>query len=597
MSSTQRKIGVVTGLIIISLAGLLTVQGMLLKNAWDQKDQAFRRNVMMVLSSVAQKLETRETAASALATIPRGAQYYDTCDTAGLLARIPIPPQARFHKMTVATATAFDSRSVGGADVDSVGPLRVIDGTVHYSVPRRERVRIQVYDSTRHENLILVDAVKDPGQYQYQLPDPSLKGCPILFNVRTDQSMSGGNDSVFFKFSSDSNSMMFQVSSGKQTTSTVRGYSAGNKQQMVSRMIDQLFFVEMEPIERRLNDTVLDSVIASTMKESGLDLKYAFGVIDLRDSLNLVHPADLMPQIRSSEFRTRLFPHDMFAPANELALFFPERTTYLWTQIGPLLGLTSLFMIVIASCFAYSIRTIVRQRQFAHRTADFINNMTHEFKTPISTISLATEALVKPEFAAQGESVQRFGRMIQEENKRMSGQVEKILQMATLEEGDYELNLSVVDMHELIRKAVNAVTLRVQGRSGTLISDLLAERASISGDPLHLSNIIYNLLDNALKYTTDTPTIRVATENRGDELLVTIEDNGIGIAEKDRRLVFEKYYRVPTGNVHNVKGFGIGLSYVKLMVLAHHGRIVLESEPGKGTRIELAFPSATAGRE
>jgi two-component system phosphate regulon sensor histidine kinase PhoR len=353
----------------------------------------------------------------------------------------------------------------------------------------------------------------------------------------------------------------------------------------------------MEPIANRLSGPLLDSVISSTLRETGLDVAYAYAVIDPRDSLTLVRPTNYTPQIRRSEFRTRLFPHDVFAPPSELALFFPDRTTYLWTQIGPLLGATSLFMIIIASCFAYSIRTIVRQRQFASRTTDFINNMTHEFKTPISTISLATEALVKSNKPLADDSVQRFGRMIQEENKRMSGQVEKILQMATLEEGDYELNATLVDMHDLIRKAADAVTLRVQGRGGTLSTQLLAERSTISGDPLHLANIIYNLLDNALKYTAETPQISIVTKNEGSELWVSIADNGIGIDEKDRRLVFEKYYRVPTGNVHNVKGFGIGLSYVKLMVEAHQGKITLDSEVGKGTIITIAVPVASAGRD
>ncbi len=574
MSTAQRKIGLVTALITISLAGLLFVQGMLLKNAWDQKDQAFRRNVMMALSSVAQKLEARETAKSALENMPK------------------IPHQSQIREMMLEQQAVRDSTVVTR---DTAIPVRVVDGTIHYKVPRKERVTIQVCDTARGNSRVLVDDLKDPGNYEYYLGDSGLAGRSILFNFRSDHPGAIKPESTFFQFSSDSTSMVFQVSNGRQVRSSYQSFTIGNKQQMVNAMINQLFFVELEPIENRLNDSLLDSVVTSTLRETGLDTRVAFGVIDPRDSLTLVHPTALASDIRNTEFRTRLFPHDMFAPPNELALFFPERTTYLWTQIGPLLGLTSLFMIIIASCFAYSIRTIVRQRQFAHRTSDFINNMTHEFKTPISTISLATEALIKPGMAEQGESVQRFGRMIQEENKRMSGQVEKILQMATLEEGDYELNVSLVDFHDLIRKAANAVTLRVQGRNGTLSTDLLAERAVILGDPLHLSNIIYNLIDNALKYTTDTPQIRIATRNVESQLRVSIEDNGIGIAEKDRKLVFEKYYRVPTGNVHNVKGFGIGLSYVKLMVEAQHGTIHLESELGKGTRLELAFPLASSG--
>jgi two-component system phosphate regulon sensor histidine kinase PhoR len=180
--------------------------------------------------------------------------------------------------------------------------------------------------------------------------------------------------------------------------------------------------------------------------------------------------------------------------------------------------------------------------------------------------------------------------MIQDENKRMSHQVEKILQMATLEEGDYELNLTLVDVHDLIVKATDAILIRVQGRGGTLERHLNASKTIISGDPVHLSSMIHNLLDNALKYTPDTPVITVTTENENHSVVIRIADTGIGIPDTDKVMVFEKYYRVSTGNVHNVKGFGIGLSYVKLMTEAHKGRVILESELGKGTRISLVFP-------
>ena len=339
MSTAQRKIALVTGLIIISLAGLLFVQGMLLKNAWDQKDQAFRRNVMMALSSVAQKLETRETAKSALASMPK------------------MTHQSSIRQMMAAEKGAEDSTVASG---DAAIPVRVANGIIHYKVPHRERVTIQVCDTSRGNSRVLVDDLKDPGDYDYYLGDSALAGRSILFNFRGDHVMAGKPESTYFQFSSDSTSMVFQVSNGRQVRSSYQNFAIGNKQQMVNAMIDQLFFVELEPIENRLNDTLLDSVITSTLKETGLDTRVAYGVIDPRDSLTFVHPAALASDIRNTEFRTRLFPHDMFAPPSELALFFPERTTYLWTQIGPLLGLTSLFMIIIASCFAYSIRTIVR---------------------------------------------------------------------------------------------------------------------------------------------------------------------------------------------------------------------------------------------
>ncbi len=559
MSRTERKIGIVALLIIVSLVGLLVVQGLLLKNAWDQKNQTFEQNVMAALNSVVQKLETREATKSTLSTVKaRGKETFA-------------------YMSVVATAAHDDTRpdTLGGPFfkfIDSVPPVRIENGVITYCVPSRLHVNLQVVDTISGNQKVLIDTIKNPGQYEFSYN-----------SVGTTQ------DLIVLNLSNDSSAMTFQASMSDRAFAW-HSPAADSKRKLVSRVVDQLVMAEMAPIEQRISDTLLDSLIGSTLKESGIDQKYGFGIITERDSLALSRPATMAAEIGQSDFKTRLFPHDFLSSSYQLALYLPDRTSYLWTQMAPLLAATIIFMTIIALGFMYSMRTIIRQRQFAHRTTDFINNMTHEFKTPISTIALAAEALSAPQLAKQEESVQRFGRMIQDENKRMSHQVEKILQMATLEEGDYELNLTHVDLHELITKATDAILIRIQGRGGTLMRNLNATKTVISGDPVHISSIIHNLLDNALKYTPETPMISVTTENENNSITVNITDNGIGIAETDKTMVFEKYYRVSTGNVHNVKGFGIGLSYVKLMTEAHHGQITLESELGKGTEISLTFP-------
>jgi two-component system phosphate regulon sensor histidine kinase PhoR len=216
--------------------------------------------------------------------------------------------------------------------------------------------------------------------------------------------------------------------------------------------------------------------------------------------------------------------------------------------------------------------------------------MTHEFKTPISTVSLASEAISRPDVIADKEKVSRYNNMIQSENRRMRGQVEKILQMAVLEEGDYELKLEDVDVHRVIEKAVASIALQVENRQGHVDCSLAAENPIIKADAVHLENIINNILDNANKYSFQNPQIRVSTQNQDHGIMVSIEDNGMGISEKDKKQVFEKYYRVASGNLHDVKGFGLGLSYVRLMVEAHGGKISLESKEGRGTAVKIYFP-------
>ena len=221
---------------------------------------------------------------------------------------------------------------------------------------------------------------------------------------------------------------------------------------------------------------------------------------------------------------------------------------------------------------------------------DFINNMTHEFKTPIATISLAADSITSPMISSDSNKVKRFADIIKQENRRMHGQVEKVLQMAMIEKRDLNLNQSPVDLHEVIQQAVRNIALQVEQKEGEIVTQLNADEPIIEGDPTHISNIIYNLLDNANKYTPERPYIIVSTRNIPEGVEVVVKDNGIGISKEARKHIFEKFYRVHTGNLHDVKGFGLGLSYVKAMMTAHRGRIDVYSEPGKGSSFILVFP-------
>jgi two-component system phosphate regulon sensor histidine kinase PhoR len=221
---------------------------------------------------------------------------------------------------------------------------------------------------------------------------------------------------------------------------------------------------------------------------------------------------------------------------------------------------------------------------------DFINNMTHEFKTPIATISLAADSLNNPVVLKNEEKILRFSRIIKQENIRMHKQVEKVLQMALLDKKDFNLKWTSVDMHDLILSAIENISLQVETREGSVKGFLNASESIVKGDHTHLSNIINNLLDNANKYSPQKPHITVFTRNVDKGLEIMVKDEGIGLSREVRKFIFDKFYRVPTGNLHNVKGFGLGLSYVKTMVEAHKGKIDVRSELGKGSSFILYFP-------
>jgi two-component system phosphate regulon sensor histidine kinase PhoR len=250
------------------------------------------------------------------------------------------------------------------------------------------------------------------------------------------------------------------------------------------------------------------------------------------------------------------------------------------------------FTTIIILAFFVTVRTLFNQKKLSEIKSDFINNMTHELKTPLATISLAIDALTNEKVIHDTDKIKVYSSMIKEENKRMNKQVEKILQAARLEKEEIKLNLQPLDTHEVIRKVADNFALQVQEKNGVLELKLKASNPNIKADDVHFSNIIFNLLDNALKYSDKSPHITVETFKHGNGMLsIKVKDNGIGMDKETQSRIFEKFYRAHTGNLHNVKGFGLGLSYVKAIVDAHEGKIKVESTPGKGSTFTITLPA------
>ncbi len=258
-----------------------------------------------------------------------------------------------------------------------------------------------------------------------------------------------------------------------------------------------------------------------------------------------------------------------------------------WFIIGSIL-----FTLIITAAFYITIRSLLKQKKLSEIKSDFINNMTHEFKTPLATISLAVDALKNEKVAGDKEKTDYFTGVIKEENKRMNKQVEAILQAALLDKQEVQLNLKKLQAHTLITSAVNNMTLPIQEKNGVLEVKLDAANDLIMADEVHFINFVNNLLDNAVKYSKENPLIKLSTSNTGNQFKIKIEDNGIGMNKETLNRIFEKFYRAHTGNIHNVKGFGLGLSYVKTMVTAHHGTIKAESTLGKGSCFTISIPVA-----
>ena len=284
------------------------------------------------------------------------------------------------------------------------------------------------------------------------------------------------------------------------------------------------------------------------------------------------------------------YPVSLFDNAGKLVVSFPKKSSVIWGAVLLPLIAAILSVVIVSFCFMYTVQVIFAQKKVSEMKTDFVNNMTHEFKTPIATISLAVDSIVSPRILSKEDKVKRFAGIIKQENKRMLAQVEKVLQMALLDKQDFKLNLDFVDLHKVINQAVTNSHLQAEKKGGFVIADLKASKSRIEGDLTHLSNIIHNLLDNANKYSREIPEISVHTRDVPNGIEVIVKDNGIGLSKEARKNIFDKFYRVHTGNVHDVKGFGLGLAYVKTMMTAHKGQIDVKSELGKGSSFILTFP-------
>jgi two-component system phosphate regulon sensor histidine kinase PhoR len=362
--------------------------------------------------------------------------------------------------------------------------------------------------------------------------------------------------------------------------------------------------VDSKPLAERIQLDLLALSLKEELSGRGISTPYQYGVYaKARNSFVVVNDhyvvVDNSPQVTqgsaatlyNSSYRVALFQKDIESPGY-LYIYFPNRTSLVLGSVWKTLALSVIFTGIILFCFWYTIQVIYQQKKLSEMKTDFINNMTHEFKTPIATISLATDSIASPLIVNHPDKIKRFVDIIRQENRRMNSQVERVLQIAQLDRKDFQLRLGEMNFHDLIQQAVDNFSLQIESREGSLNLDLKAERPVIQGDATHIASLIHNLLDNANKYSPEKPEISIRSRNVPNGVEISIEDKGVGISKEARKHIFDKFYRVHTGNIHDVKGFGLGLSYVKAIVTAHKGFIDVHSEPGKGSTFTLTFPFA-----
>ncbi len=363
---------------------------------------------------------------------------------------------------------------------------------------------------------------------------------------------------------------------------------ANQKIALMNRAWEEL--IGEKDILSRMDTGQVKTILKNNLKEKGIEQPFELGIISENGKLLSVTASADSFSLANSKIQARLFPGDIIPQDNFLFINFPDKRAYVFRQIWlPVLS-SVLFIGVVIFCFVYAIRVIIRQKNLSEIKNDFINNMTHEFKTPIATVSLAVEALQDPELLNQESFRKRYLSIIRDENKRLGGQVEKVLQAATLEKKEFSLKFEYVDLSELLENAKSQFELQVENKGGKITLENRMTDPNLMSDAYHLAHILNNLLDNANKYTKESPIIHIKAWDQNGFVFVSIQDNGIGMSKEATKKIFDKFYRVPTGNIHDVKGFGLGLSYVKTIMEAHKGEISVNSEPGKGSIFTIKLP-------
>ncbi|MDB5118277.1 MAG: phoR 1 [Mucilaginibacter sp.] len=354
-----------------------------------------------------------------------------------------------------------------------------------------------------------------------------------------------------------------------------------------------------EPLDKRISaiSIYIDTLLRQEMHNKGINSRFSYEIATANtDSVifsNALDTSGARPVFTAADtYQTQIFSKEVINDPGMIKVFFPQKNSLILDKMTTNMSITGGLLIILVFCFGYTLFSIIRQKKISEMKTDFINNMTHEFKTPVSTIMIASEALKDTEMVADKSRIARLASIIYEENERLGNHIERVLNIARIDKSDFKLEEKPLDVNEMISVVVDTMALKLQKCNAELTMDLEAENAVIKADELHFSNVLYNLIDNAIKYSEGPPHITISSLNKNGHVIIKVADKGIGMSRDQQTKIFEQFYRIPTGNVHNVKGFGLGLSYVNTIVKRLNGTINVRSEKDKGSEFELRFQGA-----
>jgi two-component system phosphate regulon sensor histidine kinase PhoR len=328
----------------------------------------------------------------------------------------------------------------------------------------------------------------------------------------------------------------------------------------------------------------IDSLFSYYMKFYNIHIDYTF-------EIRKPSPVTTKDEIGLTNYTYNKPLEDVWGNSGiDLKLILPEKKQFILAEMGTLFITSVILILVVLLLFWRTILSLMKEKKLSEHTSDFLNNMTHEFKTPLTNIALAGKMIIKDSNIKQEDKIKHYSEIILEENEKLRLQVEQVLSMTALERGEIPVQKTELDFHELINNSLKHIRIQIENRKGSLALDLKADKYLVMGDKTHLTNALCNLIDNAIKYSGEKPEIQIKSSNVDGNLIISISDKGLGIEKEYQKKIFDKFFRVPTGNVHDVKGFGLGLAYIKKIVELHEGSIEIQSEKGKGTTFTITWP-------
>ena len=600
---SKRTLYILIALICLSLIGIIIVEFFWIRNAIEVKEAQFNRSVNDAMGIVVSRLETKESVHLLVRSSMNDSvkailkEYKDDNDK-----RLLPPPKQRFDpgRILVRNRPGPEKRTdsilkhVHTVTVN-VNPLSdqmhsLID-QMHFEWDTRQLERID--SIVKEQGMVVHDPDFEYNVEEFWSVDPNLPNAPQEHTIRLYNTFPFRPSVKQYVMARPYGQPLYPEPPLDELDAHVKKLT--EKARRLQNILQKLTLeseARPKPIAERISRDTLDQLIRKALSDKDIRLPYEFAVYSPSSDSNKIAlgSQNFKSENLNTEHRITLFPNDLITKPNQLLLFFPGQKGKILSSLSLLMIGSIIFTLIIVLSSGASIVVMIRQKKISDIKTDFINNMTHEFKTPIATISIAADSIINSRVIKEPAKIRDFTRIIKEENNRMNTRVEQVLQMALLDSRDFKLRTVVTDMHAMIERAVDHYRLQIEKREGVLSTQLEATNSIVEADEDHMRNVLMNLLDNANKYSGSRPEINVFTYNRGEKFFFGVEDHGTGMSQETQRRVFDKFFRVTSGNIHKVKGFGLGLSYVKAIVLAHHGEINLQSELGKGSRFEISLP-------